>query len=152
MGIFASSQNAFNAVKEKESLNNSLQQGGTDQDQNVSQSQKVGLEITAKDFKQIDYRDYITMTFKFINNTDKDIKGVEGTITFYDIFDNKISETGLGYDEGIPANESSVWKSGMNYNEFMEENVKLKNTELENLKYKWEVKTIIYSDGTKETF
>jgi len=73
-------------------------------------------------------------------------------LTFYDIFDNKISATKISYDKGIPANGSKVWKSGMDYNQFMDEDVKLKNTELKDLKYKWEVSTIIYADGSKETF
>jgi len=34
----------------------------------------------------------------------------------------------------------------------MDEDIKLKNTELKDLKYKWEVSTIIYADGTKDTF
>ena len=45
-----------------------------------------------------------------------------------------------------------MWKAGIDYNQFIDEDVKLKNTELENLKYKWEIYTIIYEDGSKETF
>lgn len=118
---------------------------------------KITLEITNKgfheaDFMSGDYQTQITMDLKFTNETDKEIKGVEGVLTFFDIFDNKISATKISYDKGIPASQSKVWKSGIDFNQFMDEDIKLKNTELEDLKYKWEVSTIIYADGNKEIF
>lgn len=144
-------------------LGESSQQGGTNQNSTANFGQvgigakKVNLEIISKgfheaDFLSGDYQDQITMELKFTNKTNKEIRGVEGLLTFYDIFDNKISTTKISYDEGIPANESKVWKARKDYNQFMEGDVKLKNTELKNLKYKWEVLTIIYADGSKETF
>ncbi len=163
MGSVASAQRSAKITKEKEELSSSLQQGGTSQTNTVNTEQaktenkKVTLEITNKGFHEADYmsgdyQDQITMDLKFTNNTDKEIRGVEGVLTFYDIFDNKISATKVSYDKGIPANESKVWKSGTDYNQFMDEDVKLRNTELKDLKYKWEVSTIIYADGSKETF
>jgi len=162
MGSVSSAQHSANVAKEKEELSNSLQQGGTNQNNTTNPEQakpeikKVTLEITSKSFHEADimsgdYQDQITMDLKFTNETDKEIKGVEGVLTFFDIFDNKISATKISYDKGIPASQSKVWKSGMDFNQFMDEDIKLKNTELKDLKYKWEVSTIIYADGTKET-
>ena len=164
MGSISSAKHVANIVKEKEELSKSLQQGGVAKteivspEENTTQSNKVSLEILKKGFNESDfssgnyYPEQITMELKFTNETDKDIKGVEGMLTLYDIFDNKISSTSVGYDKSIPAHQSKIWKSGTDYNQFMDEDVKLKNTELENLKYKWEVTTIIYTDGSKETF
>jgi len=163
MGSVASAQNTAKVAKEKEDLSKSLQQGGASQNNAANSEQpkpeasKVSLEITNKGFHKADYMagdsgDQITMDLKFTNNTDKEIKGVEGALTFYDIFDNQISRTKVSYDQGIPANGSKVWKSGADYNQFMDADVKLENTELKDLKYMWEVSTIIYSDGSKETF
>ena len=104
------------------------------------------------DYMSGDFQNQITLDLKFTNETDKDIAGVQGILTLYDIFDNKISVITVSYDKGIPAHTSKVWASGIDYNEFIDEDVKLKNTELQNLKYKWEVNTIIYKDGSKETF
>ena len=122
-----------------------------------TETKKVTLEITKKGFNAADYmsgtyQDQITMSLKFTNTTDNEIRGVEGVLTFYDIFDNKISSTKVSYVESIPANGSKVCESGTDYNQFMDEDVKLKNTELKDLKYKWEVSTIIFADGSKETF
>jgi hypothetical protein len=118
---------------------------------------KVSVEITNKGFHEADWtsKDYdnvITMDVRFTNHTDKDIRGVEGALTFYDIFDNKILSINVTYDEGIPAHSSKVWNAGKRYNQFIDMDVKLKNTELQNLKYKWQMQTVVYDDGTKETF
>ncbi len=161
MGSISSAQQSTQVIKEKEELSNSLQQGGTSQtdtaktEQTKTENKKVTLEITSKNFHEADYmsgnyQDQITMDLKFTNATEKEIRGVEGVLTFYDIFDNKISATKVSYDKGIPANESKVWKSGTDYNQFIDEDIKLRNTELKNLKYKWEISTIIYADGSKE--
>jgi len=160
MGSVSSAQNSANVAKEKEELKNSLQQGDTTKtntEQAKTETKKVTLEITKKGFNEADYmsgsyQDQITMSLKFTNTTDKEIRGVEGVLTFYDIFDNKISATKVSYDKGIPASDSKVWESGTDYNQFMDEDIKLKNTELKDLKYKWEVSTIIYADGTKDAF
>lgn len=114
--------------------------------------QYVELEITKKGFFEGDFQNQITMDLKFTNKTSRDIKGVEGVITFYDIFDNKITATKIAYDKGIQKNGSELWSAGIDYNRFIDTDVKLKDTELNNLKYKWEAKTIIYEDGSKETF
>jgi len=114
MGSISSVQHAANVVKEKEDLKKSLQQGGVTQVAPAEeQSKKVMLEITNKGFYEADwrsgnYQDQITMDLKFTNETDKDIKGIEGVLTFFDIFDNKILATKVSYDKGIPAYESKV--------------------------------------------
>jgi len=118
---------------------------------------KVKLEIISKDFNPADimtgiYQDAISFKMNLINTTDKAITGVEGTVTFYDIFDNEIKAISLSYDKGIPINGIKEWDGQINYNQFMDEDVKLKDTDLKNLRYKWEVKTIIYDDGSKDTF
>ncbi len=164
--VFGSISNAPSPqqpTQEKKGSNSSLQQGDAKQavpanaEQAKIELQKVTLEITDKGFHQADYmsgsyQDQITMSLKFTNNTDKEIRGVEGALTFYDIFDNEISAKSISYDKEIPAKESKVWESGIDYNQFMDEDVKLKNTELKNLKYKWNVSTIVYVDGNKDTF
>jgi len=163
VGVISSAESATKEAKEKVALSQSLQQGGTPQTDTTSQEpktnqvNKVSLEIVKKGFYEADYtsgsyQDQITMDLKFTNETDKDMKGVEGTLTFYDIFENQIKTISVGYDKTIPAHQSKVWKSGIDYNQFMDDEVKLKDTELSNLKYKWNVKTIIYSDDSKETF
>lgn len=118
---------------------------------------KVDLEITKKGFKKADYvagtyQDQITMDLKFINKTEKNIKGVQGVVTFSDMFDNEIKAIKIAYDKGILAGQDKVWNSASDYNQFIDEDTKLKDTELKDLKYIWKVDTIVYEDGSKEIF
>lgn len=157
VGSVSSAQHTRQAANEKEALSNSLQQGAVAAPAPITTPSKVTLEITKKDFyehnyQDMTYEDKINMSLKFTNQTDKDIQGVQGILTFYDIFDTKISATQVSYDKPIKAHESKVWESSLDYNEFVDEDVKLRNTELSNLKYKWEIATIVYADGSKEAF
>jgi len=155
MGTITGMQNISKKIEEKENL----QQGGENQTstQNQTQSDRISLEIIKKGFVEANYesgnyQDKITMDLKFTNKTGKNIKGFEGVLVYFDIFDNQITGNKITYDEGIPAHESKIWKTERDYNQFMDEDIKLKDTDLNNLKYEWKVKTIIYEDDTKETF
>ena len=112
--------------------------------------EKVDLEVTSKKFENGDYQDEITMGFMFTNLTEQVVRGVEGTMVFYDIFNNEIYRSDITYDEGIPERSTKTWVASIKYNQFMANQTKLKNTELENLKYVWLPSTIIYEDGTKD--
>ncbi len=92
------------------------------------------------------------MKLKFTNNTGQDIKGVEGTVTFFDIFDDKIKALNISYDEGLIIDEEKIWEVSTDYNQFMDEDIELKSVDLENLKYEWKVKTIVFDDDTKESY
>jgi hypothetical protein len=125
--------------------------------QQPAQVTKVDLQITKKGFHKAsltggDFQDQIQMDVTFTNKTDKNIKGVQGDLTFYDMFDNEIKTINIAYDKGILAGQSKVWNAGISYNQFIDEDTKLRDTDLKDLKYKWEVKTIVYEDNTKETF
>lgn len=118
--------------------------------------EKVDVELIGKGFIPSDwqsgiYEDYITIKLRFINKTDKDIRGVQGEIVFYDIFDNEIRRVMISYDDGIPKNGSKIWNGYIVYDSFFEEDRKLRATEIENLKYEWLPDTIIYQDGSRET-
>jgi len=102
------------------------------------------------DIYQGEYSDFITMKFEFTNKTNKGIKGVQGKAIFYDIFDNKIFQNTISYDGGIPAGQVVDWDASLEFNQFMDDHQKLKNTDLENLKFEWTPEVIIYDDGTKE--
>ncbi|NQU99559.1 MAG: hypothetical protein HQ538_02375 [Parcubacteria group bacterium] len=117
--------------------------------------EKIDVEVIDKGFISSDwergiYEDQITIKLKFINKTNKDINGVQGKIIFYDIFNDEIHRIKISYDKSILANESEIWGAAIEYNQFRDDDKKLKTTELENLKYEWMPEEIIYQDGTKE--
>lgn len=115
-------------------------------------TQKIGFEITDKNFVEGNYQDSNNFTFQFTNNTDKDVEGIKGVITLKDLFGDQIKRVTISYDEGVAVGESKLYRASLDYNQFMDDDIKLRNTDLAKMKYEWEVSTIIYSDGTQESY
>lgn len=112
-------------------------------------SESLTFALTKKGFSEYNYSEYITYTFTFKNKTDKDIAGVKGSVTFYDMFDSKINSLSLSYDKGIKAGKTVNYRAQTDYNQFMDKDTKLKNTNLDKLKVVWEPEQLIFSDGEK---
>lgn len=152
LGSVAAAKNRAAAQKEKEGL----QSGGSSLATPASDNkEKISLEILKKGFQASNwqagvYEDQITMTLKLTNGTDRDVRGVQGIVVFYDIFGGQIDGARISYDEGLAVGSSTVWEAYLDYNPYIDEKVKLRNTALENLKFKWEVNAIVYADGSTE--
>lgn len=145
---------AFSGVFEEEG-NNKATSAETEEASEAASNDltnKIGFEVTEKGFVEYDYQNYITFTFKFTNKTDKDIEGVKGQVTLNDLFGDNIQQLSLSYDEGIAAGESRLYKATVDYNQFIDDDIKLRNTDLSKIKYDLDVGTIIYTDGTQETY
>jgi|TARA_B110001450_G_scaffold216549_1_gene210176 hypothetical protein len=112
-------------------------------------SESITFALTKKGYSEYNYQDYITYTFTFENKSNKDILGVKGSVTFYDIFDEKIKSLSLSYDDGIKSKKTVNYRATTDYNQFMSEDKKLKDTELNKLKVVWEPEQLIFSDGEK---
>jgi hypothetical protein len=113
---------------------------------------KVFLDKHVKGINDSSYIPQTTFALTFWNKTDKDIRGFEGIITYSDIFDNEIESLKLSYDQALPAHHVVTIEKAVDYNQFIESRAKLYEIEEKNLKYSWKVTTILYEDGTKETF
>jgi hypothetical protein len=118
--------------------------------QSADLKNKVSLVLTDKGFYNGDYQDQLTFKFQFTNNTSKDIQGVQGRISFVDIFGNSFYKSTINYDKGIPANSNKVYTAAIDYNQFLDEHTKIKNTDIKNMSVGWIPEIIVYSDGTKE--
>jgi hypothetical protein len=125
--------------------------GSADTNEETKPEEKpVALNITDKGFVDGTFQQQVTMKFEFQNNTDKDVRGVQGTLKLFDIFGDRITEVGLSYDEGIPAGQQQTYEAGTDFNQFSDSDVKLKETKLENLEFEWEIDSVIYADGSEE--
>jgi hypothetical protein len=113
---------------------------------------KVSLDKLTKGFYDHPYSPQISFTLTFADNTEKDIRGFEGIVTFSDIFDNEIESLKFSYDEGLQSHYEVTMEKATDYNQYYDSSVKLKGIKEENLKYTWKVTTILYEDGTKETY
>lgn len=103
----------------------------------------------AEDYKASRYSDRVEMTFHVENMTDKDIKGVQGIITIKDMFGVEIKSSGLDFTGQIIPAKGAVDYTGMGFdvNQFIDEDVKVYNTALEDLVFEYEITNIIYSNG-----
>lgn len=99
------------------------------------------------------YSPFVSFTFEVKNNTGKDIKGVQGAMDIQDMFGVTILVLGLDFtDEIIPAGSSiTVEGIGLEINEFMDDHMKLYNTDFEGLLFEYSTNTILFTDGTKKT-
>jgi hypothetical protein len=84
----------------------------------------------------------------FENKTDRNIKGVKGSILFADIFGDVIVSIGISFDEGIPAYKMITWNASFDYNQFKDEHKKLRNTPFDKLKIAWRPKILLFEDGS----
>ena len=119
--------------------------------------QKVTVNVTDKQNLDVDYnagRYYPRVEFLFdvYNNTSKDMKGVQGKLTIKDMFGEDIILVGLDFTgKTINANSSVIFSGiGIDINQFMDDQVKVYNTDFDDLKFEYEVTAIVYSDGTTE--
>jgi hypothetical protein len=101
------------------------------------------------DYHNSEYEDKISIAFVFENKSNKDIKAFKGETIFKDAFGEPIKKINLTYDEGIKAGEKKNWYGELKYNQFMADETKFRNTELENMKFEWKPKAIIFVDGSK---
>lgn len=119
---------------------------------------KVVLTVTNKINYEADvdawrFSPFVELVYKIENMTDKEIKGVEGELVVKDLFGKKIIT--IGWDitgENIPANGSITQEGyGVEINQFMDVHMKLYNTNYDDLKFEYNVKKIVYADGTTES-
>jgi len=94
------------------------------------------------------FEDYILFTFAFQNKGSKDIRAFRGNTAFSDLFGEPIYSTNLTYDEGIKAGQTKTWEGSVKYNQFIEQHSRLKNKNLDALKFVWTAKSILFADGT----
>lgn len=110
---------------------------------------KVNYEVDTNAWR---FNPFVELVCKIENMTDKEIKGVEGELIVNDLFGKQIVT--IGWDitgENIPANGSITQTGyGLEINEFMDDHMKLYNTDYDDLKFDYKVKQIVYIDGTTE--
>lgn len=108
----------------------------------------IGVAIYDKGFQEVDWQDYNTFKFAFENKSDKGIRAFKGTVVFTDLFDEEIYSLNLTIDEPIPSGQTVTWNGQADYNPYREQDVVLRNKELDDLKIIWKPEKIIFTDNT----
>lgn len=114
----------------------------------------INKENLPKDIHNGRYSARVQLTIEAKNKTDKDIKGISGVIKVKDLFGKDIISSNCDFTgQVIPAGSSKTYTNlGMDINEFMDEHVKFYNEKYDDLNFVYTIKSIIYADGTSETF
>ena len=112
--------------------------------------QDISLQVTGKNIVQQSYSEFIELPYHIVNNSSKTIRGIEGIMHIKDMFGKTILDVQWDYtDESIPAGESvTITGTGLDYNQFMTEHMKIYSTPYENLVFEYEIQTVLFDDGT----
>ena len=122
-----------------------------------NKSAPVSLVVVSKSFHQATFEDDdvhsdVNVSCKFTNNSTQDIRATDGVIDFDDLFGHLIETVHITLSKPIPAGQTITWDGSIDYNEFMDKDVKLRNTDLQDMKINFSVNSVIYADGTSVTF
>ncbi|WP_111682823.1 hypothetical protein [Winogradskyella tangerina] len=101
-----------------------------------------------KGYEEYNYQDYLTYSLAFENKTEKDIRAFKGSISIQDLFDSEIKSINLTIDDPIKAGSTFKGTYTTDYNQFRDEDVRLKNKDIADLKVVWIPQKIIFSDGS----
>lgn len=110
----------------------------------------ISVAVTAKKNRDGDYgQRFVSFDVAYENKGDKDIAGIKGILRIADMFGDKVLSINWGFDSGVGAHKTFVEKgSGLKVNQFMDEHMKLWNTEYEKLKFSFIVSKIVFKDGS----
>ncbi len=113
----------------------------------VTASDKINY---AQDVSNGRYQDFVEIVTTVQNNTDKDIKGIQGIYHIKDMFGEKIIDANFDItSEIIPVGQTvTINDYGFNINSFMEEQKKLFDTAYDSLIFEYEITQIIFTDGS----
>jgi regulator of replication initiation timing len=99
------------------------------------------------------YNDYyITMVFSITNYTDKAIKGVQGVAKFKDLFGVEIISVGCDFTGNTIESMETITVDDLSFdcNKFMDDHMKLYNSDLDDLQFEYTVTSIVFTDGTSK--
>jgi hypothetical protein len=111
-------------------------------------SSALTVAMYDKGYEEYDYQDYLTYSLAFNNKTAKDIRAFKGSISIQDLFNTEIKSINLTIDDPIKAGETFKGTYTTEYNQFKDEDSRLKNKDMDDLKIVWTPEKIIFTDGT----
>ena len=111
-------------------------------------AQTLTVALYDKGYYTADYEDYLQYEVAYENKGTKGIRALKGSLLISDLFDTKIKEISLVEDNAIPAGKISRRSYTTEYNQFLDEDVRLASKKLGDLKVVWIPEKIIFEDGT----
>ncbi|MCI5189688.1 MAG: hypothetical protein D3905_07785 [Candidatus Electrothrix sp. AS4_5] len=136
-------------------LNNPLPNGkNTDTNQTKKYKNKVTFPVKILEKKFVDdkYKNYIYISLQFKNTLKRNIRAYQGVLEISDVLENEIISVNLKHQDMLQRGENFIWKGSINYNQFIDRHIELRNTSLKDLNVKFFLNKVIYDDGSSESF
>jgi predicted nucleic acid-binding Zn-ribbon protein len=108
------------------------------------------VKLIQKNYEEDKFSPNISITLVFTNVLNNDIRAFQGFVIFMDILGNNIMRVKLKNQDIIKDGETFTWKGSVNYNQFIDGHRELKHTPLNDIRIKFNLKKVIYTDGTEE--
>lgn len=121
-------------------------------DKKEEQEDLITAELLGKGFSSENYTDSITLQISFENKTGRDIRAFEGAVVLSDLLGNQIKRVRLSDSEPRWSGNNYLWNGTIRYNQFIQEDIELRNTSLDALNMDFEVQKILYADGVRQEF
>ena len=96
------------------------------------------------------FSNYVNFVFEVTNNSDKAIKGIEGSLRIDDLFGKEIMEMGCDFTGQTiaPGETYTEKKLSFECNEFVDSHMKLFNTAYDDLVFTYNIDSIVFADGS----
>lgn len=148
-GAFSSIKKGFLPAKEKNFLEKKVSDIKAALKPNF-----VSPNITNKRFEKYKYEDNIWFDITWnASDLKKPTRAVKGILIFADIFGETKLQIKKTINEPLKPNSSMVEKGvGFKYNQFKDSHKWVLSTDLEDMTFRFDVKNIIYKDGSSESF
>jgi ribosomal protein L37AE/L43A len=98
------------------------------------------------------YDDFITFKLNFKNTEARDIRAFEGVVQFMDLLDNELLSANVAINDPIQGLAQMDWPGQIDYNQFRDSHKRLRSAEFGNIKLKFNLRKVLYTDGTVEEF
>jgi len=96
-----------------------------------------------------DDRRFVALDLEYVNKTDKDVRAVKGTVNLVNVYGEPVIAFDWTYDGPISSKHTVVQhNAGLPINTSVEPQVELWDTDYDKLRFTFEIKTIIFKDGT----
>ena len=106
------------------------------------------MYLLPSNFEARRFGDVFVFNVALQNNTGKRVVGTKGVFRFADQFGDLIMALNVKIDSNVPPGGVASWEGSKDFNQFMDADRKLANTEFAKLKVSWVPAIYLFEDGT----
>lgn len=119
---------------------------------NAVKTELITATLTDKGFSEENYTESNTLTIAFENKTGREVRAFEGVAVLSDLLGNQIKRVRLSENNPDWMANTLIWSGSVRFNQFIQDDVRLKNTPFDSLRMSFEIKKILYNDGELQEF